>query len=45
LKYTSVEHYYQSKKTTNMRDQEKIRLCGSPKLAKQLGKKVSLRDS
>jgi hypothetical protein len=44
LKYTSVEHYYQSKKTTNMRDQEKIRLCGSPNLAKKLGSQVTLRN-
>jgi hypothetical protein len=42
-KYPTVEHYYQSMKTTNFELQEKIRLLDTPVLAKKYGNKVSLR--
>lgn len=36
--YSTVEHWFQSQKFTNPDLQEKIRICGSPMKAKQLGK-------
>ena len=40
--YTTVEHYFQSSKTNNEEDGERIRLAESPLDAKRLGRKVDL---
>ena len=43
LWYPTVEHFFQSMKTEKMFQRENIRICKSPVLAKQLGRKVDLR--
>lgn len=42
--YKTVEHFFQSCKTEDFEEQEKIRNSKSPSEAKKLGKKVKLRD-
>jgi ribA/ribD-fused uncharacterized protein len=42
--YKSVEHYYQSHKTTDKEERESIIRCDSPGDAKRLGKRVTLRE-
>jgi len=41
--YKTVEHYYQSQKTLDENEQEKIRNVKSPSEAKKLGKQVKIR--
>jgi len=41
--YPTVEHYYQAMKTDSYLEQESIRLCSSPALAKKLGREVKIR--
>jgi ribA/ribD-fused uncharacterized protein len=41
--YPSVEHAFQAGKTLNEAQREEIRCCGSPSLAKKLGRRVTLR--
>lgn len=42
-KFPSVEHAYQAAKTKVPEEISKIRTCGTPFMAKKLGKKVTLR--
>jgi len=42
--YPSVEHAFCAAKTLNEDEREKIRLAETPSKAKQLGKKVTLRE-
>jgi hypothetical protein len=42
--YSTVEHYYQSKKCKFVEEEELIRTCTSPSQAKKLGKTVIIRD-
>lgn len=41
--YPTTEHAYQAAKTLNVLEREEIRLCGEPKFAKRLGRKVTMR--
>lgn len=41
--YKTVEHFFQSQKTLNPEEREKIRKAKSPKQAKALGRKIKLR--
>ncbi|KAK3908583.1 Retrovirus-related Pol polyprotein from transposon 412 [Frankliniella fusca] len=43
--WPSVEHAFQAAKTDNIKDKERIRNARSPKLAKQLGRFVNLKDN
>lgn len=42
--YRSVEHAYQAAKATNAEDRERIRNCPSPAAAKQVGRKIKVRE-
>ena len=42
--YDTAEHFFQSLKTLDPREQEWVRLAPTPGLAKKCGKKVTLRD-
>ncbi len=44
VRYPSVEHAYQAKKTYSIRWQERIRRAPTPKEAKRLGYRVPLRE-
>jgi N-glycosidase YbiA len=44
VRYPSVEHAYQAKKTYSIRWQERIRRAPTPKVAKRLGYQVPLRE-
>ena len=44
VRYPSVEHAYQAKKTYSIRWQERIRRAPTPKVAKRLGYRVPLRE-
>lgn len=40
LLYPTVEHFYQSRKSIHIDEQEEIRLCGCPSKARYLGRRV-----
>ncbi len=42
-KYTTVEHYFQAMKSTNVHDHEKVRVQRTPFDAKRMGRTISLR--
>ena len=44
LTYPTTEHYYQSQKTLDPDQQEKIRLASTPALCKKLGSEAPLRS-
>lgn len=41
--YETVEHYFQSMKTTNLTIRDRIRTCGHPRFAKKFGRQTQLR--
>ena len=43
-RHDTVEHYFQSMKTLDLKFREKIRTCGHPRFAKRFGRQVHLRD-
>lgn len=43
IEYKTVEHWFQSQKTTNLDEQNTIRNAKAPVIAKSLGKKCHLR--
>lgn len=45
LAYETVEHYFNSKKTVNPTESERIRLAYSPAHAKKLGRECNLRNN
>lgn len=42
--YDTVEHYFQSMKTTDLNSRESIRKSGHPRFAKKFGRQVHLRE-
>lgn len=44
INYPSVEHAYQAAKTLDLEEREAIRICGTAKEAKKLGKVLTLRS-
>ena len=43
-KYPTAEHLFQALKTNDPTAREQVRLAGTPRLAKRLGRKVALRE-
>jgi len=42
--WLTVEHYYQAQKTTDIKDQDRIRSAESPGKAKRLGRNIHIRE-
>jgi len=42
--WPTVEHYYQAQKTTDIKDQDRIRSAETPGKAKRLGRNIHIRE-